>query len=462
MKYSTTKYIGIIVELNSSLEYLEAKVDIGGGYYEINKDININKLIAGTVYFFLIKISFLQKMEMSFINDINNNPFTYVMIYEKKNKENNEFLKYYNQTLINKRESINAIEYFTYIIDNIETNYILVEIKPNINLEAIIIKNKITNSDYSLYNGESKIINKITKNVPYYFSIIANQYQQININLKLNYLLDNPFEFIEIYEFPNRFEYKSHNKYTNKATNFIRENNNILTTSISYMVDSFYTKFIIIKIKPKFDFENLNIRIIVDGGYYDINKGETKYINNLIPKYSYYFFVISSKGEKLNYKLSINSNDTENYFESLNVYEYSNKNSPLVYLQNTNAEFNLDKIGDKLITYVSYQAKNNLTNFVALKIIPNHNLSSVECLIEKEIENENNSSFSTVKILTIVLIVIIIFTGIIFIIYIKKTLMKSSINSSDYFFQNNNKNQRNKDEKKVELKLLPDTDFSIN
>ena len=46
------------------------------------------------------------------------------------------------------------------------------------------------------------------------------------------------------------------------------------------MVDSFYTNFIIIKIKPRIDLENLNIRIIIDGGYYDINKGETKYINN--------------------------------------------------------------------------------------------------------------------------------------------------------------------------------------
>ena len=102
------------------------KVDIGGGYYEINKDININKLIAGTIYFFLIKISFLQKMEMSIINDINNNPFIYTMIYEKRSKENSSFFKYYNQTLMNKRESNNIIKYFTYIIDNIETNYVLV------------------------------------------------------------------------------------------------------------------------------------------------------------------------------------------------------------------------------------------------------------------------------------------------------------------------------------------------
>ena len=131
-------------------------------------------------------------------------------------------------------------------------------------------------------------------------------------------------------------------------------------------------------------------------------------------------------------------------------------------MQNTNVEFNLDKKDNKLITYISYKAKNNLTNYVALKIIPNHNLSSFEYFVEKEIENKNPSSFSIVKILIIVLIVIIICTGIIFIIYIKKVLMKSSINLSDYIYQNNKNNQKNKDEKKFELKLLPDTDFSIN
>ena len=121
-------------------------------------------------------------------------------------------------------------------------------------------------------------------------------------------------------------------------------------------------------------------------------------------------------------------------------------------MQNTNVEFNLDKKDNKLITYISYKAKNNLTNYVALKIIPNHNLSSVECFVEKEIENKNPSSFSIVKILIIVLIVIIICTGIIFIIYIKKVLMKSSINLSDYIYQNNKNNQKNKDEKKFEWK----------
>ena len=68
------------------------KVNIGGGYYEFDKNKNISKLIAGTVYYFPIKISPLQKIEMN-INvfddnfDINKNPFTYANIMKNKIKK---------------------------------------------------------------------------------------------------------------------------------------------------------------------------------------------------------------------------------------------------------------------------------------------------------------------------------------------------------------------------------------
>ena len=83
-------------------------------------------------------------------------------------------------------------------------------------------------------------------------------------------------------------------------------------------------------------------------------------------------------------------------------------------------------------------------------MIPNYNLSSIECLIETEIEEDNPSSFSIVGILTIILIVIILITVIIFIIYIKKICLKSSSNDIEDLYKN-----KNKTEKKFELALLP-------
>ena len=397
---------------------------------------------------------------ITYDNDININPFIFVNIYEKQKKEDNSFNKYYNLTLLNNEIISGKLNlYFEYPIDNPSTNYILVQLIPNINLELVQINYEITNSDYTLNNGESKNITKILPNLPYYYCINSKQYQQVNISLTMNYINAEPFESIEIYEFSEKYGYNSHNKYINKKAKFINDDNkNILTSSFSYMIDSIYTNYALIKITPKFGLEYLNTKINIGGGNFDIDKGLIKNISNLISKYSYYLFTLSSKGEKLNFKLIINSNKIKDPFDSLNIIEYKNRHLPSTFIQNTNEEFQIERKDNKLIAYISYQTKNISTNFVSLKIIPNYNLSSIECLIETEIEEDNPSSFSIVGVLTIILIVIILITVIIFIIYIKKICLKSSSNDIEDLYKN-----KNKTEKKFELALLPfDPNSSLN
>ena len=448
------KYIAVILETYSFFDFLGIKVDIGGGYYIFNKNKNLSKLIPGTVYYFPIKISPLQKIKMDIIiedDKIKKTPFSYANIYEKQKIEDNLFNKYYNIKLINQRVSGKLIEYFNYIIDYFSTNYILVVLIPDIYLDTIEIKYEINNIDFTLNNGESININKFLINIPYYYFINVKQYQQVNIYLTTNYLKDNHINFIEIYEFSKKYDYKSYNKYSNKSTLFINNsNNNSIQKYIYYMVDSIYTNFILFKIKTKFELEYLNIKIEIGGGFHNIEKGFSNNITNLFCKYSYYFFVLTSKGEKLNFKLIINSNEIKDPFNSLNILEYNNKKTSSIFLQKTNKEFLNEKKDNKLITSISYQVKNNLTNLIALKIIPKKDLGSIDCFVELVVEKNSPSLFSVVKILTIILIVIIIFTGIIFIIYIKKISFKSSLYDIDYKKNNNS----NKNKKKFELSLL--------
>ena len=226
-----------------------------------------------------------------------------------------------------------------------------------------------------------------------------------------------------------------------------------LSNSFNYIIESIYTNFIIIKIKPKIDYQNLNIKVNVGGGYYDIDKGYIKNIGNLFVNYSYYLFVLSSKGDKLNINLRLNSIANNKPFYALNILEYSSKNLPSFYLERTNIKFNIEIKDNKSIIYMSYLTKNDSTNFIALEMIPNYNLSTVECLIDLEIEDKNQISFSIIKILVIILIGIIIITVIIFIIYIKKVCLKSSSNEIEHLYQN--RDNENKNEKKFELALLP-------
>ena len=355
----------------------------------------------------------------------------------------------------NERINQKLVEYFSYTVDLFTTNCILIELIPSINLQKVHISYEVKNIFNLLNNSQSININKLSENRPYYYFINSKQYQQVNINLTLNDSQTVPFEFIEIYEFSENYHYNTYNKFTNKSLQFVKNNGEKnLSNSFYYMIDSFYTNFILIKIKPKFDYENLNIEINVGGGYYNIDKGSIKNIANLIPNYSYYFFVLSSKGDKLNIKLIINSSkNNNNPLNTINVGEYSSKNSPSFYLQSTEEKINTKIKDNKLIIFMSYLAINNSTNFIALELIPNYNLNSIECLIELEIEDKDPSSFSIVKILIITLIGIIIITAIIFIIYIKKVYLKSSSSEIESLYQNGD--NENKNEKKFELALLP-------
>ena len=160
------------------------------------------------------------------------------------------------------------------------------------------------------------------------------------------------------------------------------------------MIDSFYTNAILIKIKSNYELEYFNIKINIGGGYVDINKNITENITNLYSGFSYYLFVLSSKDEKLNIKFITKLNEEIKPFNHLNVYEYSNKNTPLIYLQNTNIKFDTKIKNDKLISYLSYQANNNYTNFIAIEIIPNYNINFIECFIIQEKKEINSSSIS--------------------------------------------------------------------
>jgi hypothetical protein len=397
------------------------------------------------------------------VTSIDTNPFTFANIYEKEKKDDISYNKYYNLTFTKEIIEEKLVEYFTYPVDNFSTNYILIELIPNINLEKILITYELININTFLSNGESNKINKVLKNIPYYYFINSKQYQQVKINFSINNLQPKPFEFLEIYEYADIYRYNEYNRYTNKSIKFINnDNNQILTNSFTYMIDSFYTKFILIKIKPILEIDFLEIKVNVGGGYYVIDKGLMKNLTNLFAKYSYYFFVISSKEEKLNIEFIVNTNEIKKPFNSLNILEYSNKNTPSIYSKNLNKEYKSEIKDNDIIITLSYSAKNQITNFIALEVIPDYNLNSIQCLVETEVEVNNPSSFSLVKILIVILIIIIIFTLIVSVIYIKKVCLKSSSNEIENLYLNKNNND-NKTDKKFELALLPeDTNSSLN
>ena len=156
----------------------------------------------------------------------------------------------------------------------------------------------------------------------------------------MNYLQENPDNLIQIYELKSIQELNEYNAYTNTSIKFIDNKYESLFGLLTYSINSIYTSVILVKIILKKNYiEYLNTEIDIGGGYYEIEKGLIKNVTaNLFPKYSYYFFIIASKGEKLNIKLILNDQDKEKPFSNINIYEYSNKNAISFYLYNVNKE----------------------------------------------------------------------------------------------------------------------------
>ena len=450
----STKYIAFIIAPEYNIDYLFIQIDVGGGYYEFNNYKNITKIIAGSIYYFAIKISIFKKIIFNItMNDINETPFIYANIYEKINLNENISNKYHNQTLTNNKYLGKIIKSFNYSIDDFSTNAILIELIPNINLEYIFIEYEITNNYYELSNGESKNFTGLLSNNPYYYCINSKQFEQINFNLITNYLNNKPIEYVEFYELKDKHFFSSYNKYINKTIQLTNNQNNILNYSFSQTIDSVYTTCIIMKIKLIYKLEYFNIKINIGGGALNINKGVQESILNLLSGFSYYFFVISSKGEKLNYKLEMESDQINKPFNSLNIYEYSHKNSTSIFSENTIIKFDKKIKNNKLIYFFSYITKSNTTNFIGLKIIPNYDINLMEYLVEEENEEINSNSISFEKILIIILVIIIIITIILLFIYIKKVCNKSSSIDIEEIFENKMNNDNK--EKKFELALLP-------
>ena len=256
---SKSELIIFKLESNVDMDYLLINLSIGGGYYEINKNINninFDKIIAGgSVYYFSIIATIFKKIDMNIIinNEINseynnNELFPYVNIYEKEKINDISYNKLYNQTFLSKLNGDKLNKYFTYIIDSFNTNYILLELKPNINIENASININITNSLYDLSKGANINITNIVSEMPYYFRINVSQFQQINFNCSINYLKENYDNLIQIYELSNIKDLNEYNQYTNMNIHFLDNKQQGLSSSFSYNINSIYTSVMLVKI----------------------------------------------------------------------------------------------------------------------------------------------------------------------------------------------------------------------
>jgi hypothetical protein len=127
-----------------------------------------------------------------------------------------------------------------------------------------------------------------------------------------------------------------------------------------------YTKYIIAKIKPKYNLQNLITKIIVKGGAFYLEEGLNTRIKGLKPGNTYLFLLNSTLLQKVNFTItSYYSNDLPYY---LYIDEYKNITDISTNLKTSYQQTSLN-FKEKWSKFTYFVTKKD-TNYIGLKITP--------------------------------------------------------------------------------------------
>ena len=361
-------YIALNVITNSTIGQINILIDIFGGYYEIieNEYLEFNKFYSGYLYYLTFKAKFGNLLNINFlfskIEELDINNFT---IIEYKD---------INHTII-----LNSIDYeinkssfesstnvnLSYAIKNKETNLIIIKLYPkNKTLSYFQALIKVDNFYFDLNLNQSITLEKLSQDY-YYFSLEINKSLLTNISLNMNYNnIDFPFESLTIYETENAY-----------STNYYLEFQNVRINSdyqsIIYKSVKELTKFLIIRFKPDFEFEQIkisysNAKELITS--YNLINGDSKDIINIQPKIPYYFDINASFLKTLYISFLIDISPLNPIYE-LNIYENLNKeNNNYSHVANHIVPWNRNE--NQLKANLSHTIYDNSTSIITLYTNP--------------------------------------------------------------------------------------------
>ena len=187
------------INIISRIDVIYEKYDL---YY--NKSLDIFNLSFNKSYYLFLE--FFETVDICFIiNNMTNNPFSNITIHEFESRDNSPSLRITDKSIsftkIN--DELKALFSYTSNFTNL-TKYIGLKIKPNFNIPHIITKFEFPLTSIDLYNGIWKTIDDLIANEIYLFFIEAGESSKVTINLIINNTDENPFDYINIYEYKKK------------------------------------------------------------------------------------------------------------------------------------------------------------------------------------------------------------------------------------------------------------------
>ena len=375
-----TKFIALKFTPDYNLNYTSLN-SIVDGFYDLSNgvDKNITNLKSEIPYYFFLPSIQLQTLSINLnMSYMSTKPFNYTYIYEYENKYSYKYLKGSTQSLSTTTKNDILISSFRYSVDNYKTKYIALKLILNDNINYIVVN---INADgvYDLSNGEDKNITNLKSRIPYYFFLPSIYLQTASINLNMNFTNTKPFTYLYIYEYGSRYS-STYIKNTSQPLSTITKNNE-LSSSFTYLVNNYKTKYIALQFTPNYNINYIVIKINADE-VYDLSNGEDKNIQNLKAGIPYYFFLpsIYLQTAFINLNISYMSNEPFTY---IYIYEYESKYSS-TYIKNTSQPLSIITKNNELSSSFTYLVNNDQTKYIALQFTPNYNINYIVIKINLE------------------------------------------------------------------------------
>ena len=377
LHYSVSKYetqkIGLKLQPLSNINYINIQVDVEGGLYElIDGSSYISNLMANTSYYFYTDALFAHTLNISFtMNSSSSAPFSSINIYESSEIKDVSRLKTSTIPASIKKKDDLLFTSFSYSGSKDYCKYIFIEIRPSSiidSLTAKIVKNVEFNN---LIINKPKTFYNLSSEKFYYFNMKIEGYSKVIINITLDKVYDNPFDYFYLYniknEIPSFSEFSRISKY-NKLTQKI-DNKSVIT--IIYKSENYgnnYNNYISNAIKPLYNFNSININIIQEKQSYEIIDCFSQNLTNLLVDNTYYFFY-TKNNINLEYDFYFAMNYTEKKpFNFLNL-----QNGNAYHTIRLNEE--MKKINNEWVVKYSFGIPAQISSdFLYLSITPEINI----------------------------------------------------------------------------------------
>ena len=129
----------------------------------------------------------------------------------------------------------------------------------------LILTWQILNEEYDLIDGKEKTISTLSTSSSYFFYIEAEEDQELDIEISMDYSSENVMAFMNIDELSSRKGSSLHNTYCYLQYLSTKNNKSIFTKK--YYIWSLSTKYVSFEIKPKTYISNFKILIKVSTNY---------------------------------------------------------------------------------------------------------------------------------------------------------------------------------------------------